>query len=121
MKSEIVATGLRTLRKKSGLSQRELAHILGFQSEIPVVRHERSQAIPNLLTALAYEVIFQAPISAQFRGLFESVEAAIEGRLAELEHILQQSDTRGRSAVLTARKLEFLNMRRESESNQQTK
>lgn len=117
MKSESIATGLRTLRKKSGLSQRELAYILGFQSEIPVVRHERSQAIPHLLTALAYEVIFQEPISAQFRGLYASVEAAIEARLAELEHKLQQSDARGRSAALTARKLEFLNMRRDSEPN----
>ena len=85
MKSASVATGLRTLRKKSGLSQCDLAYIVGFQSEIPVVRHERSKAIPNLLTALAYEVIFQAPISVQFRGLYESVEAAIEERLAELE------------------------------------
>lgn len=112
MQSAPTAVQLRTLRKKSGLSQSELAYILGFRSEIPVVRHERSQAIPNLLTALAYEVIFQVQISAQFRELFTSVEAGIEERLAELEHRLHQSEAKGRAAAPTARKLEFLNQRR---------
>ena len=117
MESQSIATGLRTLRKKSGLSQRELAYVLGSRSELSVVKHERSEAIPSLLTALAYEVIFQVPISSQFRGLYTSVEAAIEERLAELEQRLQQCDAKDRSAVVTARKLEFLNMRREPYSD----
>ena len=117
MRSEPTAAGLRTLRKKSGLSQIQLARILGFESAIPVAQHERSQAVPNLLTALAYEVIFQTPISAQFRGLYTSVEVAIEERLADFERQLHQSDVKGRGAASVARMLEFLTMRRESQSN----
>lgn len=107
-----MAAPLRALRKKSGLSQSEIAYVVGYRSEIPVVRHERPQAIPRLLTALAYEVVFQVPISAQFRGLFTSVEAGIEERLAELENRLHQSKAKGRAAALIARKLEFLYQRR---------
>ena len=47
---------LRTLRRKSGLSQKELAHILGFRSGAPISRHERSDTVPDLLTALGYDL-----------------------------------------------------------------
>jgi transcriptional regulator with XRE-family HTH domain len=118
MTSEPIASRLRTLRKKSGLTQAELAEILGFNAETPISEHERSQVVPNLLTAMAYEVIFGIPISHQFLGLFEAVEASVEIRLAQLEKRLQDSEAKGRDAILTARKLEFLHMRQEPDATQ---
>ena len=118
MTTEPIAAALRTLRKKSGLTQRELAYILGFKSEFPVSRHERSIGVPNLLTAIAYEIIFRTPISVQFRGLYKSVEASIEQRLGELEEELQQSTAKGRGAIVVARKLEFCCERNNPEPNQ---
>jgi len=99
---------LRTLRKRSGLSQRELAQILGFQTGVPVFRHECSRTYPDLRTALAYEIIFQAPISSQFPALYRSVEPVIEKRILELKARLEAMPGKGRNAVRTARKLEFL-------------
>jgi DNA-binding XRE family transcriptional regulator len=107
MTSESLACRLRALRRKSGLSQIELAQILGFISEVPVSRHERSETVPNLLTALGYEVIFRVPISELFPGLYRSVETVVEERLAVLEEDLQQSTAKGRMATPIARKLEF--------------
>jgi len=107
MTFESLACRLRALRRKSGLSQIELAQLLGFVSEVPVSRHERSETVPNLLTALGYEVIFRVPVSELFPGLYHSVETVIEERLAILEEDLQQSTAKGRKATTTARKLEF--------------
>ena len=108
MQLESIACYLRTLRKRSGFSQRELAEILGFHSEIPVARHERSITIASLLTALSYEVIFRARVSDIFPGLYRTIEASIEERLTKLEKELQQRSAKGRHAASTARKLEFL-------------
>lgn len=116
MTPDQIASYLRTHRKKSGLSQRELASILGFLSEIQISRHERSVTIPGLLIALGYEAIFRAPISEIFPGLYQTVEASIEERLAEMEKNLQQSTTKGRKASSIARKLEWLWERRNTES-----
>lgn len=99
---------LRTHRKKSGFSQRELAAVLGFLTEIQVSRHERSVTIPGLMIALGYEAIFRAPISEIFPGLYRAVEAGIEDRLEDMENELQQSTVKGRKAASIARKLEWL-------------
>jgi transcriptional regulator with XRE-family HTH domain len=112
MTLEQLANYLRTHRKKSGFSQRELASILGFLTEIQVSRHERSITIPGLLIAVAYEVIFHVPISEMFPGLHTTVKANIEERLAEMEHELHQSTAKGRKATSIARKIEFLSERK---------
>jgi DNA-binding XRE family transcriptional regulator len=117
MTSETLACRLRALRRKSGLSQIELAQLLGFVSDVPVSRHERSETVPNLMTALGYEVIFRLPISELFPGLYRSVEAVIEERLAILEEDLQQSTAKGRKAIPVARKLEFSSGRKNQTPN----
>ena len=115
MKPEATACYLRTLRRRSGLSQRELAEVLGFHSETSVARHERSITIPNLLTAIGYEVVFNVPATQIFPGLYDTVETGIEERLARMEEELQQRSAKGRDAAATARKLEFFCERRNPE------
>lgn len=99
---------LRRLRKESGLSQKEVACILGFRSGVPISRHERSKSVPDLLTALGYEAIFRLPISELFPGFYEAVAVGIEDRLATIESQLYRSTAKGQEAVPIARKLEFL-------------
>ena len=117
MSSDQHIAHLRTLRMKSGLSVKELAEILGFRSGAQVSRHERYETLPDLLTALGYEAIFHVSISKLFPGLYETVAAGIEGRLAEMEDELHQSTAKGRAAVPIARKLEFFGGRKNTESN----
>jgi DNA-binding XRE family transcriptional regulator len=111
------AARLRSLRKKSGLCQKELAHILGFRSGVPISRHERSKSVPDLLTAFGYEAIFQVPLSRIFPGLYGTVELGIEESLAKIEDELGQSTAKGREAIPVVRRLEFLCGRRNPESN----
>src|SRR3989442_15204812 len=65
---------LRTYRKRSGLSQKEMAFLLGCREESKVSRYERRVRLPNLQTALAYRVIFGVPVHDLFAGIFEKVE-----------------------------------------------
>lgn len=109
------AVPLRTLRLRSGLSQGEIGEILGFFGDVPVSRHEAGIAIPDLRTALGYEVIFRTPISVQFPKLFSMVEPMIEDRLADLERKLEQQIPKGHNADRIARKLEFLCVRKDSD------
>lgn len=103
---------LRAHRKKSGLSQNEVAIILGCDDGGVVSRHEHSRNFPPLPFAVAYEVMFHAPISEIFRGLHETVERTVEGRLSDLERELEGRDGRGRHAAITAKKLMWLMERR---------
>lgn len=103
---------LRTYRRRSGLSQRELGLILGYQDAGQVSRHERSETVPPLDVALAYEVIFCAPVAALFPKMLAEVEREIAESLSALEQRLGEQSGRGRGAERTAQKLIWLMQRR---------
>lgn len=102
------ASYLRTHRRKYGLSQSDLANILGLVTELQISRHERSLTMPLFLTAISYEIVFQVPLAELFPGIYETVRQNVEKRLAEIEERLHQSSAKGRRAALIARKLEWL-------------
>lgn len=54
MKHPQLASRVRSHRKKSGLSQKDLARIVGL-AEARVSRHERFGIVPPLSIALSYE------------------------------------------------------------------
>ena len=71
---------LRTYRKRSGLSQREVAFLVGCRNGAQVSRYEKRRRLPPLRTALACEAAFGVPVSVLFAGLREAVrefEAAL--------------------------------------------
>ena len=103
---------LRSLRSRSGLTQRELASILGLVAGVTVSRHEAESTMPILLVAFGYQVIFRASIEQLFPGVYEVVRQNIEDRLSDFEAELQQSSVKGRRAEIIARKLEWLWTRR---------
>ena len=102
---------IRTNRKQAGLSLRELARILDYDTKIAVLRHERVTALPPLLVALRYEVLFLVPVSELFAGMREAVESIVEERLAELEHDLRRKPNIERSRQQT---LAWIETRRRS-------
>lgn len=99
---------IRTHRKRAGLSQRELGVLLGYSDEGAVARHERSKSLPPFLIAVAYEVIFQKPISELFPGIHEAIKGAIEPRLSKFEAELDNAPT----IVRAKQKLAWLTERR---------
>lgn len=108
MTSSSVGTYLRFLRRKSGLSQRELARVLGSVTAKQISRHERSVTPPTLIAAFAYQAIFQTPVADIFPGLYHTVQAGVEESLEAFKDELSNSTTKGRAAMPIARQLEWL-------------
>jgi transcriptional regulator with XRE-family HTH domain len=71
---------LRTYRKRSGLSQDDVAFLLGCQSGAKVSRYERFARVPTLETALTYEALFGVPARELFAGVYQKVEETIHKR-----------------------------------------
>lgn len=107
-----LASYLRSHRLNSGMSQRELAEVVGLIMDHQVSTHERSIGIPSFLVALSYEAIFHVPVAELFPGFAETVQANVEERLAEREKRLRDSPSKGRRAEAIARQLEWLRERR---------
>jgi len=76
---------LRAYRKRSGLSQDEVAYLLGSSTGTKVSRYERGGRQPNLDTALAYEAIFRVPTRVLFAGRQQKVDQAVRRRVARLQ------------------------------------
>ena len=64
---------LRRYRKSSGLSQEDLAFLLGCREGSKVSRYEHFSRQPSLRTALACEAIFGVAAHELFAGLFDDV------------------------------------------------
>jgi transcriptional regulator with XRE-family HTH domain len=111
MKTHATGNYLKSHRKKTGLSQRELALLIGYADEGQVSRHERSKSIPPLIVALSYEALFRVSVSVLFPGLFEALAERIEERLTEFEEELGKRAASGRKANTTAQKLIWIKKR----------
>ena len=66
MASSQLPNYLRTHRKRLGLSQDEVAYLLGAESGAKASRYERFSREPGFRTALACEAVFQRPIRELF-------------------------------------------------------
>ena len=106
------ASRLRSLRRKSGLTQKEVASIVGLPNYAQIYRHEIGKTIPPLSIAMRYSILYQEPISEIFPGLYEEVREKLEPRLDEFEERLHQGSAKDPGANRTARKLEWLHMRK---------
>lgn len=103
---------LRTHRRYAALTQQELAWAIGYPSVATISNHERLTALPPLMTAIAYQAVFQVPVSDIFAGVTVAMEQLVERRLNEFEARLRGESGRGANALLIERKLEWLEERR---------
>lgn len=71
---------LRLYRKQSGLSQREVARLLGLDTSAPVSRYECGAKLPSLISALKLEIIYHTPAAFLFEGLYQRLRGEIELR-----------------------------------------
>src|SRR5215831_1671687 len=103
-----IASHVRTHRKKSGFTQRELARLVGYTNQGPVSRHERGITVPPFQVALAYAAVFRVAVTELFPAVHEKVGKDIETRLATLEAALGHKSAKSSDANATACKLQFI-------------
>ncbi len=90
---------LRSNRKRLALSQKDVAFLLGTRNGDKVCRYERFVRVPNLATALAYEVVFQKPTSDLFVGLHQQVQQKVAARAKVLSHKMDRNKPNRRTAI----------------------
>lgn len=98
MASSQLPNYLLSNRKRLALSQDEVAFLLGTKSGAKVSRYERFDRVPNLETALAFEVIFQRSPSELFGGLYQRVEQEVVARAKALAERTDQGKANSHNA-----------------------
>lgn len=94
---------LRSYRRRWGLTQDELAILLGYKTGAVISRLERHGRQPSLEAAHALEIIFgTAPIEL-FPGLHAKVKKDVIARVRDL-----YDERQGDSSKITRLKLDFL-------------
>jgi DNA-binding XRE family transcriptional regulator len=102
------ASHIRTHRKRSGFTQRELAALMGHSNAVKVWRHEQGITLPSLADALRYGAIFRVPVAQIFPTIQEAVSKDSAIRLTKLETALGKKTSRDRNGNATAQKLRFI-------------
>ena len=91
---------LRAFRRMWGLSQRELARLLGFESSAEVSRIEHGKRTPLLETALACSTLFGVSLRELFPDLAAQTEEKLSGSITRLRrsspHSITPLETRKR-------------------------
>lgn len=93
---------LRSYRRRWGLTQRELAILIGYRTHAVISRLEQTASRPTLETVYALEVLFGTAPHELFPGLKAAVRDAIIPRVRERYEELQ-----GNSSRTTRVKLDF--------------
>ncbi|MCD9296222.1 helix-turn-helix transcriptional regulator [Bradyrhizobium diazoefficiens] len=94
---------LRPHRRRWGLTQQELAFLIGVKSRTAVSRIEGSKRRPSLDAVFLCMLIFNMPALELFPGLISELRASILSRASELYEELQ-----GDPSKATRIKLDFL-------------
>ena len=84
---------LRTHRRVWGLTQQELAALMGFQSATHVSRIENGKRVPTVKSALACQVIFGIPPAAMFPHAYDMVEEKVIRDVYRLHLALSDTTT----------------------------
>lgn len=91
-------------RKRTCLTQAEVAHLLGLHDGAKVSRYERDERFPSLETALAYCAVFRQPVDELLAGAYDDIERHVRCRARQLCVRVRRSPQNLR----TLRKLETL-------------
>jgi len=91
MKTKKSTNYLRAFRRRLGISQSELAYLLGSATGTKVSRYECYSREPKLRTILALEAVFDVPARELFRNMYLRIESQILVRAQTLVSRLPQT------------------------------
>jgi DNA-binding XRE family transcriptional regulator len=88
MSRKPLLTYLRTYRRRTGLSQEEIAFLLGGFTGATVSRHETATRMPVLQNALMYELVFAVPVKDLYFGIYQAARSTVLSRANSLRNSL---------------------------------
>lgn len=95
-----LASYLRSYRRRWGLTQQDLAFLLGCKSSAVISRLEGRKREPSLKIAVACFIIFGIPAAELFPGIATEVDEAVMVRVWDLYDRLQGDPSRATRAKL---------------------
>src|SRR5712691_1660459 len=75
---------IRLLRRRAGLSQRDLAALLGYRSHSQISRYENGRRVPSVDELLQIQVVFGVVPSGVFPHLHERAAQTVVARINKL-------------------------------------
>src|ERR1700693_6179164 len=94
MKTRKPVNYLRSYRLRWGLSQGELANLLGWRGAEVVSRIEKKQRPPTLKLVIACFILFGAPAAELFPDISASIEIDVMARVWEMYEKIQGDPSR---------------------------
>jgi transcriptional regulator with XRE-family HTH domain len=80
---------LRTHRRRYGLTEAEIATLLGAASGTKVSRYENFARMPGVLAVFAFEIVFNQPASELFAGTYQAIRGEVQDRARSMVQRLQ--------------------------------
>jgi transcriptional regulator with XRE-family HTH domain len=96
---------LRSNRNRLGLSQDDVALLLGTRHGTKISRYENFTRTPSLETALALEVIFKRSVSELFGGLYQKAERKVSKSAKKLIDRKMDPPARKRNTLVELSKI----------------
>lgn len=81
---------LRTYRKRTGLTQKEVGYLLGHNDGSEISQYEQGTWFPNFRALAALETALRVPIGQLFAGAYEEIEVGVLERTGKLIKQIQQ-------------------------------
>ena len=64
-------------RKRMGLSQKQVARLLGHRDTSMISHYEHSRALPPLAMALRLEIVYRVPVAFLFPVMYDALKRQI--------------------------------------------
>ena len=68
-----IPNSLRLYRRKNGLSQKDIARLLGYKSSTAVSNYEQGTKSPHLVNLLKLEIINRVPVAFLYRECYQAL------------------------------------------------
>lgn len=104
MSSPKLGNYLRTYRIRAGLTQRDVAVLLGLEAASTISRTEKGKRIPSVHFLLGYSVLFKIPPEDLVPGICRDMEKAILDRTRFLTEKLRKR----RATSMVLKRIKFL-------------
>lgn len=75
---------IRQFRKEKGLTQRELAHVMGYKSVSSLAHMEAGRKLPTIRTIMKLEAALQRPLRDIYPRLFDAIYLPVGRRRVRL-------------------------------------
>jgi transcriptional regulator with XRE-family HTH domain len=102
MAKKRLASYLRTERKRAGLTQKEIAFLVGAKNRAQISRFERLRRLPTTETLLAFMIVFRKNPADLIPGLYDRLLKLVRLRASELHEELQGDNRQVTKAKLDA-------------------